>query len=200
MAASQPTAGAIAPPVAIEEWRTIPSHDNHEISDFGRVRSKTRQIVRVRPGTKALRWLAGSLIRLHKDRNGYVRVRITTDAIRHTFAVHRLVMAAFVGADSRDVNHKNGDKSDNRLANLEYATRSENIRHAFKTGLNKPSCGDKMPHAKLTAGDVRKIKLELRDSTLRLRDIAEKWGVCKTTIANIRDAKKWAHVSIEDSK
>jgi len=66
--------------------------------------------------------------------NDYMSVSI----LRKNILVHRLVAEAFLGAPPSDdtlVNHKNGNKCDNRLENLEYATPSENTRHAYKTGL-----------------------------------------------------------------
>lgn len=51
--------------------------------------------------------------------------------------IHVLVTVAFLGdcPNGKEVNHKNGDKSDNRLTNLEYVTHSENMKHAFASGL-----------------------------------------------------------------
>lgn len=73
------------------------------------------------------------------DKQGYARVAITfPGSITKTVKVHMLVAIAFLNKCSNctDVNHKNGIKSDNRAINLEWCTKSQNAKHAFKTGLN----------------------------------------------------------------
>lgn len=69
----------------------------------------------------------------------YLAVRLTQKGIRKQFMLHRLVAFAFIHNDDpktkTQVNHKNGDKLDNRIENLEWVSRKENIQHAFKTGL-----------------------------------------------------------------
>jgi len=53
--------------------------------------------------------------------------------------VHRLIAEAFYGKSKLDVNHKDGDKTNNKIENLEFVTKSENIKHALKTGLFNPN-------------------------------------------------------------
>jgi len=69
---------------------------------------------------------------------GYVKIRLHKNGKCSRFLVHRLLMIAFVDKpiDKDDVNHINGIKTDNRLANLEWCTRQENIIHSFKNGLS----------------------------------------------------------------
>jgi len=71
------------------------------------------------------------------DREGYQTVRLTVDGKTHTKFVHRLVALAFrVNPNNKlFVNHKDGDKTNNALQNLEWVTHSENMEHAFRTGL-----------------------------------------------------------------
>jgi hypothetical protein len=57
--------------------------------------------------------------------------------IKKNYGVHRLVMRAFVGESSLDVNHIDGNKLNNKLSNLEYCTRKDNIAHSINIGLTK---------------------------------------------------------------
>lgn len=75
--------------------------------------------------------------------NGYKFVNLYKNGISKNFYVHRLVASAFISdiPKDMDINHINGIKKDNKLSNLEIVTRSENIRHAFKTELRKSPLG-----------------------------------------------------------
>lgn len=88
-------------------------------------------------------WSAKSKKRLKQWRisHGYMRVELSNGG-RHTrkqARVHRLVAEAFIPNPNNkpQVNHKNGNKSDNRSENLEWVTNAENAKHASKNGLNK---------------------------------------------------------------
>lgn len=83
---------------------------------------------------------------------------------KRTFRLHRLVMMAFNPIENMDefeVNHKDGNKLNNKLDNLEWCTSSENQLHAFKTGLQKARKGSKSNFAKLNKKDIQNI-FELR--------------------------------------
>ena len=73
------------------------------------------------------------------SQNGYLRIGLTKDKKKTIFLVHRLVALSYLeNIDNKiQVNHINGIKYDNRLANLEWATRHENMQHAYKNGLMK---------------------------------------------------------------
>lgn len=106
-----------------EQWRDIPGYaGRYQASDEGRVRTvldsgETR--VRI----------------LRRDARGYERVNlITPEGDTKTESVHTLVLAAFTGLRGNRLthaNHKDGMKSNNRLANLEWVTASENAKHAY---------------------------------------------------------------------
>jgi hypothetical protein len=76
----------------------------------------------------------------NKRRDGYYKVDLYDDGIGHSKSIHRLVAEAFISnPDNKpDVNHKDGNKLNNSVENLEWVTKSENIQHAYRTGLNKP--------------------------------------------------------------
>lgn len=75
--------------------------------------------------------------------NGYVYVYLYKNSKRNTYKVHRLVAETFLEnkENKKQVNHKDGDKTNNCVNNLEWCTQSENQRHAFKNGLNKGNFG-----------------------------------------------------------
>jgi hypothetical protein len=109
------------------EWVEIAGTDGaYEVSDSGQVRSLRRKwCPRVRE------------LRQGTDSDGYRVVWLTANGRRRIARVHRLVLNAFApvpGSSSLDVNHKNFDRSDNRLENLEWCTRRQNIHHAIRAG------------------------------------------------------------------
>lgn len=111
----------------LEEWRACKETPFYEVSSLGRIRSLAR---RVRcgppPGTREIRAMLMNPTLLN---TGYLQVKLHGKK----YSIHRLVAAAFLEGKPREtVNHKNGVRDDNRLENLEWATRSENLLHASR--------------------------------------------------------------------
>lgn len=106
-----------------EEWRISNSFPNYEVSSYGRVRnSKTRQVLKPQDSGRE-----------------YHIVRPSLNGRNKTIKIHRLVAEAFLDPieDKPNVNHKNGNKVDNASSNLEWSTQSENIKHAYDSGLKR---------------------------------------------------------------
>jgi hypothetical protein len=93
------------------EWRALDGNDKYEVSNCGDVRNATTRNILV----------------THKEPNYYVTIRIANKC----YLVHRLVAVAFIPnpEDKKTVNHKNHDRHDNRLENLEWATMTEQNAH-----------------------------------------------------------------------
>ena len=110
---------------------------------------------------------------------------------------HRIIAKCFIDnpQNKRTVNHKSGDKSDNSVQNLEWATHSENHKHAFKELGRKPNIlknqkGQGNFASKLKDSDV----IEIRNSTLSGIELAKKYGVSRALISRIRNRIMWTHI------
>ncbi len=116
----------------MEIWKRIEDAPGYEISSLGNVRSVDREIMlKNRYGTMNIRRYKGRPLKSHLFTNGYVGVALGRD---NCHLVHRLVAAAFIDGDtSKQVNHKNGIRNDNRVENLEWLTCSENHKHSYKS-------------------------------------------------------------------
>lgn len=111
-----------------EVWKDIPGYEGlYQVSNYGNVRSLNynKQIGNVKELKQKLR------------SNGYLEVHLSKDSKRKYFLVHRLVAEAFLENPYLlpQVNHIDGNKSNNYVSNLEYVTNSENQKHAYDTGL-----------------------------------------------------------------
>lgn len=105
-----------------EIWTPVKFNENYEVSTYGRVRRSDNKKEKA----------------LIKSNNGYYKVDLYKDGKRKDKGVHRIVMESFVECDdpeNKQVNHIDGDKTNNKITNLEWCTRSENMKHAFRTGL-----------------------------------------------------------------
>ncbi|EPR9732925.1 HNH endonuclease [Enterobacter bugandensis] len=127
---------------------------------------------------------------------GYLRVNLFKDGSYKTFKIHRLVAETFIPNPNGkpEVNHLDGDKSNNRVENLEWSTSLENLRHAFQVGL-KTTKGASNPRAKLTNLQVKDI---LSATGLSQRALAKRYGVSQAQISSIRQGKSWAHLNEGD--
>jgi len=124
---------------------------------------------------------------------GYSQVRVSNGGKAKTLYVHRLVAEAFLGEpNGRQVNHKDGNKQNNSVENLEWCTAQENRKHAQETGL--AAKGEDFSSAKLTDKCVMEIKERLmRGETYR--SIGDKFGVSATIIHRIKHGEAWVHVN-----
>ena len=118
---------------------------------------------------------------------------MTNDNKKKTFRLHRLVLMAFNPVENMDkleVNHKDGNKLNNSLENLEWCTSSENQKHAFNIGLQKARKGQQSNFSKLQQSDIELI-FQLRKQGLTQKEIAEQVGCSRSNISYILNNKTW---------
>lgn len=182
-----------------EIWKDIPGFEGlYQISNLGRLKKLSTPIhSRSANGNPFIRYSKEKIYLGSLDNHGYYRTTLTKNRTRYERKVHRLVLLTFVGANALDCNHKNYNRSDNRLENLEYCTRAENNYHRdLKEGARDNQCKGSLVHsAKLENKDILKI-FKLRKNGLTHKMIGVKLGVSRRAIGNILKRKIWKHVKV----
>ena len=139
---------------------------------------------------------SNKFISTREDKDGYLKVRLASSDFpsgRWTASVHRLILSTFSPVPDMSklqVNHKDGNKKNNDISNLEWVTCKENILHACKNNLRAKINGS----AKLTPDNVRQICERLSNGDTNV-NIAKDYGVHPDTIGKIRQKKSWKEIS-----
>lgn len=117
-----------------EKWMDIVGYEGYyKISSLGRVKGVERVAFKVHFGNEKI--VKERFIAIFKaKKTGYLRVQLSKGGVNKKYSVHRLVAIAFLPNpnNKKCVNHKNGNKEDNSVGNLEWNTHKENIRHAIE--------------------------------------------------------------------
>lgn len=174
-----------------DQWKPVLGYESlYEISDSGQVKR-----VATHNGKGKVR-IIGTLVAPAITPNGYVQVKLTKDRKRIGKYVHRLVLEAFVGpcAPGMQGNHINGVKVDNRLANLEYTSSSDNHFHAYRQLGKRAAKGSLQGSAKLSDADVLQIRALHTSDTFTGKQLATKFHVSESTISLIVLRRRWTHI------
>lgn len=149
-----------------EEWRKIEwTNGLYEVSSLGRVRSKWGKC-------GAYKVLKPTII---KNSGGRLKVKIYTEGKSRDYKIHRLVAEAFIPnpENKPEVNHIDGNPSNNNVDNLEWVTRRENIQHSWDTGLRV---------SKMRAIPDKDLKELYIKQKLGVKRIAQKYGVSGVSV------------------
>ena len=145
----------------------------------------------------------------HHNMHGYIQVKLSDPDHSEMLLVHRLVAFNFVpfeglkpraksfldAVKTLTVNHKLGNKLDNRHSELEWMTLGENTSHAHRIGL-KEQTGVQNTSSKYTEDQIHAACQLILDGK-RNRDVAETTGLGATTVSDIRNLRNWTHISGE---
>lgn len=159
-----------------EIWATVSVNTLYEVSSLGNVRR-----------------IGGRVLKPSTINTGYQFVSLSMKGVVKHHTVHRLVCMAFCGQPSAKmtVNHKDGDKLNNRATNLEWVTYKENNMHALATGLRRhpDQRGERNARSKLTFDAAR----EIVENPLKLKgvELARKFGVSPQLISDVKRRKCW---------
>ena len=159
--------------IANEEWAIVPSFPMYDASTLGRIRNREQ----------------GHLLQFWTNRYGYSQVLLSRDGQKKQITVHRVIAETFFGpANGLTVNHRDGDKLHNAVANLEYMSTAENMEHATLSGFLRG------PTERITT-DLAKIICQRLAGGGKSGTIAAELGVTLEVVKKIRRRKTWTQVS-----
>jgi len=188
-----------------EIWKQIKNYEGlYEVSSLGRVKS----MVKVKSGKRPSRGFYCGKERIMNpgdNGKGYLFVNLSKNKKSNRYYVHRLVAENFIKNDERKrcVNHKDCDKSNNKLSNLEWVTEYENSIHSYNAGrlshlaearkkidfTNKIIFGGKLKNA-----DIMEI-FKLREKNKTHKEIATLFNVSRSAIGYVLNKKTYKNVS-----
>jgi hypothetical protein len=141
--------------LVMEVWKDVPEFEGiYQASDLGRVKSLSRTVAHTK-GSGA-RQIRERILHPGVNNKGYLHVVLSKNGITKSTRVHRIIAKLFnpnIHSDILEVNHKDGDKLNNKSTNLEWVTHHKNIIHSWEHGLSVPTgaallIGSKHPSSK----------------------------------------------------
>ena len=136
-------------------------------------------------------------IKVGRDKDGYALIGVTKKGGgRLCVRVHRQVATKFIpNPDNKPfVNHKDGNKFNNNISNLEWVTAKENSAHAIDTGLVDHK-GENSPTSKLKDSDVYRIRELYSSGLLKQSEIARAFNISQRLVSLITRKESWRHLS-----
>jgi hypothetical protein len=166
-------------------WKQLKDYPNYCVSQNGFVRRIDIPNETIIKGTKCIRRYKTKILKPNFNKtNGYLSVYIKSKDGKYRYCyIHRLVAQAFIPnpKNKREVNHLDGNKLNNCVDNLEWATRKENIRHAFDNELIKTE-NQSISHNAYKIPVIRLLDGEIVDRFLSIKEASKKLGIYANTI------------------
>ena len=167
-----------------EEWKDVKGYEGcYKVSNMGIIKSFKHE--------KDGRLLSP------KFNGNYNQIRLCKDGVCNIFSIHRLVAIHFVEnpLNKDQVNHIDGNKTNNFYKNLEWATHSENGLHAYETNLRVSQKGEVHGRSRLTEKEVLAIYFLAHTGKFEQKKIAEMFNIHLATVSDIKLKKRWKHVT-----
>lgn len=182
----------------MEKFETLKAFPDYEVSNCGRIRTKSRKVRYVHSvtGKEHFRVTESRFLKIHENRRtGYKFCQLYKDKKMYNLTIHSLVANTFLTRKStlEIVNHKDGNKHNNVVGNLEFCSNEYNHEHATKNGLK--ANGTKVASSKLNDSSVHAIKYFLNKGVSKY-ELSKAFNVSKATIIFISQNKTWKHIAL----
>lgn len=177
-----------------EVWLDIKDFEGfYQVSNCGRIRSKTRISNSSKSGKSYKRILNSRIIRPNFTRGSYMSVGLHKNGKAKTMSLHRLVAAAFLENPDNlpEVNHIDSNPINNHVENLEWCSTLDNRLHAMEFGKWNFK-GEKAVFSKLTNEKVLTIRANIENKSIA--KLAAEFGVTRKCISNILNRRSWTHI------
>lgn len=183
-------------------WKDIAGYEGlYQISSTGEVKRVERYYTQLNSLTGRVnnKLLSEMIMKPFEDEDGYLRISLIKENSRKKHFVHRLVAMNFIPnpENKPEVNHKEGNKKDNRVEMLEWNTTSENQIHAIANKLYATAKGENSGQAKLKEFQVREIHELWRSGEVTQEYLSSMFGVASSAISRIVNGVRWNHIHKE---
>ena len=167
-------------------WKVVAEYPKYMISESGEVKSFH---------------LGKEKILTHRIKNGYHYIGLSKGnggRERKMLFIHRLVAMTFLSNSKKlsQVNHIDGNKSNNHVNNLEWCTPAYNTQHAYDTGLKVTPKGEDVHNSTLTEETARDIFKILKGAS-SYSEVEKKYNISKAVIASLVNGKTWKHLNLK---
>lgn len=176
-----------------EIWTGVPGyHSRYLVGERGRILSLVR---RTECGKVIYRDKAKFMAPIPSG--GYLNIMLSNEQGKRIWRINRFIATVFIPNPNNlpEVNHLDGDPYNNRVSNLEWCTRSQNMKHLYSVLQRGHVCGEASAKSSLTNDDVARIYLMSGTNN----SIAGMYGVSSKCISNIKNGTSWRHVTQDHS-
>ena len=183
----------------MEIWKDIEGYEGYyQVSNMGSVQSLNRTCTNK---NNKIMTFKGKILKPQNDRCGYLCVLLSLNGIKRNFKIHRLVAQAFIDNSNNKpcVNHKDGNKTNNMVYNLEWCTQQENIAHAIQNTLMN-NYGEYSRNATVNNNTVLQIINDLQNTQQTQNEIAKTHNTTIDVIFSINKGNTWRHIAPELSR
>ncbi len=180
----------------IEQWVDLENYEGkYMISDFGRIKIPER--ISRRKDLKDQHVIPEKILKPKTTKCGYKSITLYINSTPKSYLLHRLIAKQFIVNVNNlpQINHKDGDKTNNHISNLEWVTASINMQYAFDTKLKHGYSGEKNPMSKYSNEFITNIWNDIQDNILCGAQIADKYKVNRVLVSEIKHGKKWANLT-----
>lgn len=164
-----------------EIWKKVNEFPNYSVSNLGRIKSTPRNRTK------------GGILKQRPTTEGYLQVTLYKSGKQFTKTVHRLVALHFMENKQqlKCINHRDCNKRNNRIDNLEWCTHSQNSIHAIKNGNAPDNSGTKNGQSKINKRVAEEIRSLYSTGKLLQKEIANKFNISRRTVGNIINYDTW---------